>query len=165
MIPYKSKQLLYHILFGFTEEQFNTADGFLKELLFKNIGLKEMENELDRDTERGGAGWDKRKASSFSDRVQEIIWQANLVKQSPERSPEIMADYLDNMFNLELDNTLKRRMVYFLQKRILNGVDCYGLKKEFDLSRIAGGLGLYSGTAERIIREVEIIMLLSYSPI
>ena len=165
LVPYKSKQLLFHILFGFTEEQFNTADGFLKELLFKNIGLKEMEIELDRDVREGGAGWDNRKAVSFGKRVQEIMWQANMIKQNPEKAPEILADYITNIFNIELDNSLKKRLVYFLQRRVLNGIDCYGLKKEFDSTRIEGGLGLYAGTAEKMVREIEIIMLLSYSPV
>ena len=165
LVPYKSKQLLYHILFEFTEEQFNTADGFLKELLFKNIDLKELESELDTGIADGGAGWDKRKAQSFSVRVQEILWQAAMVKQNPSKAPEILADYLANLFNLELDNTLKKRLIYFLQRRVLNGIDCYGLKKEFNSNRVSGGLGIYSGTADKMIKEIEIIMLLGYSPI
>ena len=39
----------------------------------------------------------------------------------------------------------------------------YEIKNKLDLSRIAGGLGLYSGTAEKISREIEIIMLMGYS--
>ena len=46
---------------------------------------------------------------------------------------------------------------------MLNGVEGYEIKNKLDLSRIAGGLGLYSGTAEKISREIEIIMLMGYS--
>jgi putative ABC transport system ATP-binding protein len=164
LVPYKSKQLLYHILFGYTEEQINAADGFLKELLFNNITIDGMQTDLDRGINQGGAGWDKRKSESFSQRVREILWQASFVRKEPKRAPDILADYIANLFDLELDAILKRRLASFLDMRTKNLIDCIDLKQKFDKPRISGGLGLYSGTAEKIVREVELIMLLGYSP-
>ncbi len=163
IIPYKSKQLLYHILFGYSEEQINAADGFLKELLYKNVSLKEMKEGIDKEFDKGGAGWDKRKAESFTQRVQGLLWQSENILNNPEKAPEELASYLINLFDLELDEILKKRLIELLRKRILNGIDSHEIRKQFDLSRVVGGLGLYSGTAEKMSREIEIIMLMGYS--
>lgn len=164
LVPYKSKQLLYHVLFGCTEEQINSADGFLKELLFKNINIEEMERGLDRNTEGGGAGWDRRKSASFAQRIKEIMWQASFIKKDLEKAPEILADYLINLFDLEMDRPMRARFVSLMEKRILDRMDLFVLKNKLDAPRIAGGMGLYKNTSERIVREIEIIKLLSYSP-
>ena len=37
LVPFKAKQLMFHAVSEFSEEQFSTGEGFLKELLFKNI--------------------------------------------------------------------------------------------------------------------------------
>jgi putative ABC transport system ATP-binding protein len=163
LIPFKSKQLLYHVLFGHAEDQVDVADGFLKELLFKNISLKEMKENLDKKFEDGGAGWDKRKVESFTRRVSGLLEQSDIIVNSPEKAPEELLKYLTSLFSLDLDEDLKRRFIDLLRRRILNGIDGQGLKRQFDLSRIGGGLGLYSGTAEKIAREIEVIMLMGYS--
>lgn len=163
LVPYKSKQLLYHTLFGVAEEQITAADGFLKELLFNNISLKDMKDRLDKEFNKGGAGWDKRKAESFVQRIKGLLFQSDVVVNSPEKAPKEMANYLISLFNLELDELRKIRLIDLLRQRVLNGIDGDGIKRQFDLSRIAGGLGLYSNTAEKMAREIEIIMLMGYS--
>jgi putative ABC transport system ATP-binding protein len=164
LVPYRSKQLLFHILFGYNEEQINAADGFLKELLFKNINIEGLKEGLDNDAEKGGAGWDKRRAESFSARVKEILWQADFIQNNQEEAYKMLSEYLMRLFNLELDVSMKELFSSLLGERIKNRIDCFGLQKKFDTPRILGGLGMNLNTAEKIVKEVDIIMLLSYSP-
>jgi ABC-type multidrug transport system ATPase subunit len=164
LVPYRSKQLLYHILFGYTEEQVNLADGLLKEFLFKNISLEDMIKGLDNKVDKGGAGWDKRRADSFSKRVKEIVYHAELLKQEQEKSSEVLAEYLIKLFELDIDVSIKNRFYSILEDRIKNKIDCFVLKKRFDDPRILGGMGLNSTTADKMAKEIEIMMLLSYSP-
>lgn len=164
LVPYKSIQILYHILLGYTEENIGAADKVIKDFLFKNIGIEEARKRLDKNMDEGGAGWDKRKAESFIQRLREILWQADLMKKDSKKSPRILVDYLSNLFDLELDIELKRRFVDILESRMKNLIDCFELKSKLDAPRIRGGIGLYSVTADKIAREIEIIMLLGYSP-
>ena len=122
-----------------------------------------MKEGIDKEFDKGGAGWDKRKAESFTQRVQGLLWQSENILNNPEKAPEELASYLINLFDLELDEILKKRLIELLRKRILNGIDSHEIRKQFDLSRVVGGLGLYSGTAEKMSREIEIIMLMGYS--
>ncbi len=163
LVPYKSKQLLSHIISELTEEQITSADNLLKELLFNNIDIVSLEKGLDKKMEEGGANWDKRKATSFSRRVEQIIWQSSFVKKNPEKSPEVLTDYINNVFNLNFDPEMKKRFSSLIELRIENRIDYLGLKEKIDMPRVMGGLGLYKNTVQRIVREIEIIMLLGYS--
>lgn len=162
LVPYKSRQLLSHILSELTEEQLGSADKLIMEFLYKNIDEKTLEKELDRKEEEGGANWDKRKAKSFSQRAKEIVWQSEFARSNPEKAPEVIAEYLINLFDLELDGEMKKRFTSLLELRIGNKIDYAEVQKKMDASRLIGGMGLYKNTTGRIAREVEIIMLLGY---
>jgi hypothetical protein len=51
----------------------------------------------------------------------------------------------------------------FLKLRIENKIDRFGLLQRLDGPKSLGGVGLYKSSAERVVREVELIMLLKYS--
>jgi putative ABC transport system ATP-binding protein len=163
LVPYKSKQLLSHILLGYSDEQMNMADNLIKEMLFGNIDLDGLAKGLDKKVEEGGANWDIRNAKSFAQRADGIIKQSNLVKKEPEKAPESLVNYLVDIFDLNINDETKKKFSSFLKLRVENKVDYLGLKKSLDSSRLAGGLGLYKNTVEKVVREVEIIMLLGYS--
>ncbi|MFA5777193.1 MAG: ABC transporter ATP-binding protein [Parcubacteria group bacterium] len=162
LIPYKSRQLLSHIISELTEEQLGKADRLLVEFLYKNIDEKSLADGLDKNESDGGANWDKRRARSFAQRAREIVKQADFVRNDPEKSPEILSEYIIDFFDLNFDPEMKKRFALILKDRIENKIDFIGMKKIIDLSRIMGGLGIYKNTSERIAREIEIIMLLGY---
>jgi putative ABC transport system ATP-binding protein len=162
LVPYKSRQLLTHILFEITEEQLNSADNFLKEVLFKNTDTVGLEMCLDKSYKEGGANWDIRKAKSFAQRVKEILEQAEFIKSNPEKSAGGLAEYLIRLFELKLDPGIKRAFIQFLQLRLENKIDYLVLRENMDKPKIMGGMGLYKNTVEKIAREIEIIMLLAY---
>jgi hypothetical protein len=162
LMPFKSKQLLSHILSALTEEQLTLADNFLKEFLFKNINSSGLKEGLDRRFEQGGANWNKKKAESFSERAQEIMEQAEIVRKKADKAAVNLADYLGSFFELNLDEERKKKLVSLLEFRLENKLDHAELERKIDDAKVLGGLGLYKNKAERIAREVEIIMLLAY---
>ena len=164
LIPFKAKQLLMHILSELTEEQTSSAESLLKEFLFKNIDNNILKTKLDLDMEKGGAGWNKLRAISFADRAQEIIKHAEGVGKNDEASLLSVTNYLIRIYHLKLedDETLLRFRA-FVKLRMENKIDRYGLQQRLDVPRQLGGVGLYKGTAEKVVREMEMIMLLSYS--
>ncbi|MEI7621324.1 MAG: ABC transporter ATP-binding protein [Candidatus Moraniibacteriota bacterium] len=163
LIPFKAKQLMAHIISQLTEEQLSTAENFLKEYLFDNINAVDLKTKLDLDLVRGGAGWNKLRANSFTERVQEIMANSAKIGQNKEEAALFVANYLIGTYKLKMEEDIFLRLQAFLKMRIENKIDRIGLQQRLDAPRYSGGVGLHRGTAEKVVREVEIIMLLNYS--
>jgi hypothetical protein len=163
LIPFKAKQLISHILSQLRQEQVDTAENLLKEFLFKNIDKKELESKLDIDFEKGGAGWNKLRAASFTERAEEMLGQAESLNKDPEKSLITFCDYLIKTYNLKLSNEMILRFRSFLKLRIENKIDRFELQKKLDAPKVLGGVGLYRGSAEKVVDEIELILLLKYS--
>lgn len=163
MIPFKAKQLLFHIISELNEEQFNVAENLVKELLFNNLNTPELAKKLDLKFEEGGANWNKTRAYSFSERVQETLNQVEIIRNNPIEAPQKIAEYLERRFRMNLDKKINLRLQALLKLRMENKIDLTGLEKKLDDPAIIGGIGLYKQTVEKVAREVEILMLLKYS--
>ena len=165
LIPFKAKQLLSHALSELTEEQLSASENILKEFLFHNIDIEALRKNLDTDFSKGGANWNKQRSASFANRIKGIIEQVEMIgKKDLDEASGSLADYLINIFKIKLDISGHELFSGFLKMRIENKLDCFSLEKRLDASRILGGAGLYKNTAEKVVKEVEMIMLLKYSP-
>lgn len=163
LIPFKAKQLLAHILSNLTEEQLSMAESFLKEYLFNNIDREQFTSKLDLDPDRGGGGWNKKQARNFTARIEELVEQSKFITNSPERAHANLSEYLIKTFHIKISGVALDRFQAFLKLRIENRINRAELEKRLDTPKTLGGVGLYSNTADRIVREVEVIMLLKYS--
>lgn len=163
LIPFKAKQLLAHILNELTEEQLSAAEALLKDFLFHNIDAQSFQAKLDADLDEGGAGWNKHRVETFTGRIQEILTQAEKVAAESEAALIALSNYLTELFHLKMDDEALLRFRSFLKLRIENRIDRFGLHQRLDAPRALGGVGLYKGTADKIVREIEMIMLLKYS--
>ncbi len=162
-VPFKAKQLLTHILSNLTEEQYSMAESFLKEFLFKNISDDQLVSKLDLAIERGGAGWNKRFAESFTKKAAALAQQSDAITENKDHAHILIAEYLSKRFNITLKGIEYDRFRAFLKLRIENAIGREELIKRLDAPKILGGVGLYKSTAEHVGREVEVIMLLKYS--
>lgn len=163
LIPFKAKQLMTHILSELTEEQTSSAEALLKEFLFNNIDEVGFKTRLDLDAEKGGAGWNKLRATSFVDRAQKIIKNAGQINKDPAQALMAVSAYLIEIYHLKLDAEILLRFRAFIKMRMENKIDRFGLEQRLDSSEKMGGVGLYKGTAEKVVREMELLMLLNYS--
>jgi putative ABC transport system ATP-binding protein len=163
LVPFKAKQVINHIISQLKDEQIIAAENFLKEFLFKNINGEELEQKLDLDLTKGGAGWNKLRATSFTNRVEDIINQTEILKKNEETSVLDFTDYLIRLFNVKVDEEIVLRFRNFVKLRVENKIDRFGLQQRLDAPRALGGVGLYKGSAEKIVDEIELIMLLKYS--
>jgi putative ABC transport system ATP-binding protein len=161
--PFKAKQLITHILAQFTEEQITAAENHLKDLLFKNINIETFQKNLDMDLRDGGAGWNKLRSRSFAKRVSETISIAEMLAEDYNKALEPFADYLIGLFKLKMNPQTRLKLISFLKLRLENRIDIYGLQERLDAPIYLGGAGLYKGTAEKMVKEVEMMMLLKYS--
>ncbi len=163
LIPFKAKQLLSHVLSELTEEQVGMAESLLKELLFKNIDAAQLTDRLDADLDEGGAGWNKKRASSFSERIARIMEQSQGIQTSSETALSGLSNYLSDMFALKLNPDQNARFQTFIRQRIESKINQFELRHKLDAPKLLGGVGLYRTTADKVVRELEMIMLLKYS--
>jgi putative ABC transport system ATP-binding protein len=163
IVPYKAKQLIAHVLSELTEEKMRIAENFIKDLLYRNISENTFIKSLDTDLEEGGAGWNKRRAEAFANRIHDIIYQSeNLSKKRPD-AIEQFGQYIIEQFSLKIDQQLLKRFYGFLELRLGSKIDGFGLRRRLDTPVKFGGMGLYRNTADKIVSEVEIIALMKYS--
>ena len=163
LVPFKAKQLLSHLLSELSEEQVSMAEAFMKELLFKNIDTALFQERLDLDLDDGGAGWNRMRAETFAKRTGIILDQAQRLKADPSTGPLTLEQYLSEHFHLKLDGEQKLRFQATLKLRLDSQIGQLEMQKRFDQRFGQGGVGLHKGTAEKMVREIEIIMLLKYS--
>ncbi len=163
LVPFKAKQLLSHLLSELSEEQVSMAEAFMKELLFKNIDTTVFKERLDLDLDDGGAGWNRLRAESFTERTRVILEQAALIKNAPEKGPVTLSHYLTEHFHLKMSDEQILRMQAALRLRMESKIGQLEMQKRLDQKVVEGGVGLHKNTAEKMVREIEIIMLLKFS--
>ncbi|MFZ2187338.1 MAG: ABC transporter ATP-binding protein [Candidatus Moraniibacteriota bacterium] len=162
LLPYKIKQLMFHIFSEITEEQVRITEGFLRDYFFNTLDKEQLAGVLDAGFAQGGANWNTRRALSFSNRVNELVVQAKKIKESPQTASSTLSAYLVQAFSLRLNEEQSARFEALLKERLDNATDCAGLGHLLDIPWEQEGLGLHKFTAERIAREVELILLLKY---
>lgn len=165
LVPFKAKQLMAHVLSDLTEEQITAAENFLKDLLFKSDTVDDFSKNLDLDLDSGGAGWNKIRATNFSARIKKMLNLAEMMDNNVNAkiAAESVAQYLFEIFKLELSEEIKIRIYSFVELRLENKIDSASLKQRLDGAIKLGGAGLYKPTSDRLVREIEILMLLKYS--
>jgi putative ABC transport system ATP-binding protein len=164
LVPFKTDQLMSHILSQLNREQIQTASAYLKEFLFGNIDIDELKEDLDLEYEKGGAGWNKKRVINFVERVRKMTSVSNIIiGGDEEKAVKLLAEYLVKFFELKLEDEAITRLCDFLKLRIENKIDKLELQKKLDISKIRGGVGLHKNIAEKIASEVEIIILLKLS--
>jgi len=162
MVPYKAKQLLAYLLSELKEEQMRITENLLKDLLFKTIDSEIFSKTLDADLNDGGAGWNKKKAGTFSEKVVGILAQAEYLSKNADNIIPF-ADYLVAKFDLKMEEETRYRFNSYIKLRIDNRIDGPSLRDRLDSPYDKGGVGLYKGKAEKVSDEVEMIMLMKYS--
>jgi len=162
LIPYKVKQMMFHIFSEITEEQVKITEGFLKDYLFNTLQKDELAKVLDAPFSEGGANWNTRRAQSFSERVEGLAGQAKKMKEVSEFTVDSLTDHLRRHFSLELSDEQLSRFKVILTERTENTIDQVALARLLDLAWEKGGMGFHRFTAARIASEVELILLLKY---
>ncbi len=163
LAPFKAQQLFSHIMLSKTYEQIDRSSKSLEDFLLAKLSLDEFIEKLDIDMSEGGAGWDKRNAENFAKRALGIISTRRKIDlKNPAESAKIFLDYLVNIFELTLSEEQKKRSILLLSLRLKNKISIIEIQKGFDLPLRDGGVGMDKRTAEKMAREVEIIMLLNY---
>ena len=162
--PYKANQWLNYVLRDISDDQFNLAESIVGEYLMgiKNIDI--VRESLDKNHREGGAGWDRRRAVSVSERMRRMMDVSQKMKKGSDSSQNalMLLQYLTMRFSLRLDEEHSARMMEIIRLRLENEINCDQLQEILDRSAETGGVGLYTATASHITKEIEMLLLLSY---
>lgn len=166
LVPYKAKEVLRHFFMEISEEQFNSAEGYVKEFLFGTIEEKDFFRVLDKDFSEGGANWDKRRADAFSQRLAVMRnISKSILEEEVAVSSEKVLSYLQKRFDFSLSKEKAEKLFYLINQRISNEIGYERVKFVLNTSSKnteEAGLGFHRATAGYIARELEILMLLAY---
>jgi hypothetical protein len=163
MAPFKAQQLLTHILLSMTYEQINRTDKLLEEVFYSRKDFKEFREMIDKDMDQGGAGWDKRLATSFTDQVAEIITMSRTIDfDDINSSTKKVASYLKDKFKLKISPTQEERMNEIIELRLNYKFDIAKVQIALDYPLEEGGAGFDKRTASKVARELEILLLMRY---
>jgi len=164
LIPFKAKQIFSHIFHDMPDEQVEMAQKKIEELMYSRLKPEDLERELDLDLEKGGAGWDKRVAKRFAARVREVLEQAEKIDFSkPESTALSLSQYLEKIAGIQFSQDQRRKLALLIRARLQNKVSVLEFLNQADLNSAKGGIGLNKKTAQKIARELELLLLLRYS--
>ena len=163
LAPFKAQHLFSHILLSKTYEQIDRTTKGLEDLLLSKATYDEFVEKLDISLDEGGAGFDKRNAEKFAKHAMALITTKRKIDpKKSEISAKILLDYLVDYFELKLTEEQTKRTKILLSLRVKNKISVAEIQKGFDMPVREGGSGLDKRTAEKMAREIEIIMLLTY---
>lgn len=164
LIPFKADQLFSHIFFTMANEQIELAKKSLEDYMYGRSDFEKFRMDLDESFEKGGAGWDKRNVLTFTENIKRIIDVSNKIDFSKKnQSARELTDYLIAYFNLNLEGTWREKMAKLVFDRLDNKIGIEEVFRLLDVSPKKGGFGINRKTAQKIAREIEIILLIRYS--
>lgn len=164
LAPFKAKQLMFHLMATVSEEQWIMGECFMRERLNNIIDTEKFADFLDKPLLKGGAGFHRSKALSLTEELDELLSCAQSLRNQhdAESVGREIGRYIKRKFRLQLDETADAVFCKGLQQRSSFAIGRKEVFELLDTPKRSGGVGLYSSTAERIAREIEMLFLLKY---
>lgn len=164
LIPFKAQEFLSHIFFNVPEEQIDIARNKLQEVISGRSTVEDFEKLLDQDEEKGGLNWDKRIVKKVVNRVRDILEIARKIDTAkPEGTALIVSKYVIGLLKLHFTDDRVTDLSRIVCLRLDNKLSIVELKKALDRPVSERGMGLDKRTANKVAREIEILMLARFA--
>jgi len=162
-IPFKAEQIFSHVFFHMPTDQIETAKKIFQDALSGRITIDDFSIKLDAPREKGGAGFHKRSAEKLAQEVKRIMDQATKIDfTNTYQSAADLTEYMKEVFGLDLAET-KYRLIEIVKDRLENKISIDEFRETADRPVRKKGLGLAKGMAEKVARELEILLLARYA--
>ena len=163
LVPFKAQQIFSHLFFSMTNDQIEKALKKVENFLYFKDSFHDFFQQLDLPPEQGGAGWDKRLAKKFSDNVKQLVYRAGKIDFTDrDKSARELSDYVNSRLGLKLDEAAANKLSKIIFDRLGNHIGRDEFKKLLDLPVEKQGLGFDRRVAEKISKELELLLLLRY---
>ncbi len=164
LVPFKAQQLFSHLFFSMTNDQIEKAIKKVEDFLYTRINFEDFFEGLDADIEKGGAGWDRRVAESFSTQVKQLVERASEISfAEKEKTARSLAEYFKSKWNLDLDEKRVSELAGIVLDRLENRIGRDEFQDLINFSKEKNGMSFNKRTAIKISRELELLLLLRYS--
>jgi len=165
-IQLQAKLILNYIISLYGIDDKKKIEKIISEYIANKIDKSELLSILDRPTEKGGINLYKQTADDMANKIAILTKKLEIMEERicPELTPVeekamIIRGYLLDGYGGNISLEQSERMKAFLIQRIIGKLDSNGLIKAFDLPFSDGGVGLNKRTAERFIKEVELMLM------
>lgn len=174
MIPFKAKVLSEYLLTSTDPDQNQRLEEFIRDRILGKIEKYKFRMMLDRSMEKGGVGLDERTAANYSHELEKIIEIAKLLQRDLKDNAErldldeqvlkfkLIARYLTVFFVKDINSKQKERLEYLIKMRLTNKIGKEIFTKTIDASFKEGGVGIDKRIVRKIVRDVEIILLVKF---
>ena len=174
MIPFKAKILAEYLLTSYDIEENQKVSELIGKRILGKLSRSELRTMFDRPLERGGVGLNEKTAIHFSSEVEKVIESAELLQRDMGASAarlgleefdlkvKLVTRYLARSFIKELDEEQKKRMEYLVKKRLSNEIGREMFSEALDVPLKEGGAGLDKRIVRKIVRELEVILLVKF---
>jgi len=164
LIPFKAQEYLSHILFNVPEEQMDIARRKLQEVISGRVSIEDFEKLLQGEEKDGGLNWDKRIVKKIVGRMKDIMEISKKMEtEKTEETALMIAKYVIDFFKLHFTDERRQKFVQLIRLRMDNQLSIVELCKSLDRPVSERGMGLDKRTANKLAREVEIIMLAKFA--
>lgn len=174
MVPFKAKVLSEYLLTHTDVDQNQRLEEFIRDRILGKLEKYEFRMMLDRPMEKRGVGLDERTAANYSHELEKIIEIAKLIKRDLKNSAErlgldeqtlkfkLIARYLTVSFVKDINDNQKEILERLVGMRLKNEISKEVLSKALDIPFKEGGVGLDKRIVKKIVRDLEVILLMKF---
>lgn len=161
-IPFKAEQIFSHVFFHMPSDRIETAKKFFRDVLSGRINIDDFVKKLDAPVEKGGAGFHKKSAEKLVKEIKRILDQAAKIDfTNTYQSAVNLTKYMGETFGIDISEN-KYRLVSLIKDRLDNKISVDEVRRTADQPIRKGGLGLAKGMADKVARELEILLLAKF---
>jgi len=174
IIPFKAKALAEYLLTPTDVEQNQRLEEFVRDRILGKTEKYKFRMMLDKPIEKGGVGLDERTAANYSHKLEKIIEIAKLVQRDLKDNAKrlgldeqvlkfkLIARYLTISFIKDINSAQKERLENLIKMRLTNEIGKNIFSKALDAPFKEGGVGLDKRIVKKIVKDMEIILLVKF---
>ncbi|MFZ2881919.1 MAG: hypothetical protein WA019_02475, partial [Candidatus Moraniibacteriota bacterium] len=160
--PLKANAIAESMLVPYEEKQLKIIKESTKLVLSRTYDINKFFETLDKPLEESGAGLDERTAKKFSLELNRLMEIAEKVfgNYSSEEKSKAIVEHLTK--NKEVDIQVEKvdKVVGLIEKRLKEEISHDDLKEKLDLPERLGGIGLDRRAVTKVLREIDLIMII-----
>lgn len=162
--PFKVRQTFYHLMLPISSHQSELTQQTMNKFFLGNLTKKEFLEQLNRPIDKGGSGWDKRSAKKFVDEVVLFFEESQKIDYSESFSSSTrLSKFFVSRYPFRKTEYRMNVLRDNIEARLRNEISRDEFQETLDQPEAQDGLGLNKKTAEKIARELELVILIRYS--
>lgn len=164
MEPLKAKLIAESFFIPYEENQMKVIEETIRLKMSGVYSEQALFEQLDKPIEKGGAGLDQRIAKNFTLELEELAKTASEVfgKHTSEEKAKFVINYFIQKRSIHIPEESRAKVADLIRRRIDDEIPFIDFKKLLDVPQIEGGAGLNKQTVHKILRELDLILIVGF---